>query len=377
MCFHEIGIMILLCQDVIELYQQRRWGLMVMSRWQRVYRFLPILILALVLTGCGDPYLSALDPKGPVAEEQLSLIVLSFIIMVLVSLVVFLIFTYVLVRFRQRPGQEDEIPKQVEGNHKLEITWTVIPILLLLLLAVPTVVSVFSQAEDFSEKEGTINVKVVSQQFWWEFQYQDLDIVTAQELYIPVGQWIQFDLTSKDVLHSFWVPSLAGKQDTNPGLINPLRFMADEPGVYQGRCAELCGPAHALMNFNVIAVEPAVFEEWVSSMQNFTDETTTDETTTGQSEIVDLGREVFASNCIGCHAIDSSQAGGMGPNLAGFANRKSIAGLLTKNDEELERWIRDPEKVKPGNKMPGFVLDQISEQDMSALIQYLNSLSLE
>lgn len=343
---------------------------MMMSRWQRVYRFLPILILALVLTGCGDPYLSALDPKGPVAEEQLSLIVLSFIIMVFVSVVVFLIFAYVLVRFRQKPGQEDEIPKQVEGNHKLEITWTVIPILLLLLLAVPTVFTVFSQAEDFSEKEGTINVKVVSQQFWWEFQYKDLDIVTAQELYIPVGEWIQFDLTSKDVIHSFWVPTLAGKQDTNPGLVNKMKLKAEEPGVYQGRCAELCGPAHALMNFNVIAVEPEVFEEWVLSMQNFTDETTT-----AQSESLEYGREVFASNCIGCHAVDSTVAGGFGPNLAGYENRKSIAGMLTKNDEELERWLREPQIVKPGNKMPGF--NHLSEQDMSALIQYLNSLSLE
>lgn len=342
---------------------------MMMSRWQRVYRFLPILILALVLTGCGDPYLSALDPKGPVAEEQLSLIVLSFIIMVFVSVVVFLIFVYVLVRFRQKPGQENEIPKQVEGNHKLEITWTVIPIILLLILAVPTVFTVFSQAEDFSEKEGTINVKVVAQQFWWEFQYKDLDIVTAQELYIPVGEWIQFDLTSKDVIHSFWVPTLAGKQDTNPGLVNKMKLKADEPGVYQGRCAELCGPAHASMNFNVIAVEPEVFEEWVLSMQNFTDETTT-----AQSESLEYGREVFASNCIGCHAVDSTVAGGVGPNLAGYANRKSIAGLLTKNDEELERWLTNPEKVKPGNRMP--IVD-LNEQEMSGVIQYLNSLSLE
>jgi cytochrome c oxidase subunit 2 len=351
-----------------------------MIRWQHVGRLLPIMVLALVLTGCGDPKLSALLPRGPVGEEQLSLIYLSSAIMVLVFVVVMVIFTYVLVRFRHRPGQDDEIPEQVEGNHKLEITWTVIPILLLLVLAVPTVMATFSEAENYSEREGTVNVKVVANQYWWEFQYPDLGIVTSQELYIPKGEWIQFEVTSKDVLHSFWIPVLGGKVDTNPGLINHLRLKADEAGTYYGRCAELCGPAHALMSFKAVALEPEEFEQWVTQMQAYNggEQETQPE---AETELVAQGREIFnaqAQSCISCHAVDSSletAANRIGPNLAGFGSRETLVGILEKNDEDLERWIRYPDKVKPGSKMPGF--DRLSDQEMTALIEYLNSLTLE
>jgi cytochrome c oxidase subunit 2 len=347
----------------------------VMIRWQHVWRLLPLMVLALVLTGCGDPKLSALLPKGPVGEEQLSLIYLSAAIMLLVTVVVMVIFIYVVVRFRSRPGQEDEIPEQVEGNHKLEIIWTVIPIILLLVLAVPTVMSTFSQAENVSEEEGTVNVKVIANQFWWEFQYPDEGIVTSQELYIPKGQWVQFELTSKDVLHSFWVPALGGKQDTNPGLINPLKLRADEVGIYEGRCAELCGQAHALMNFRVVAVEPEEYEQWVAQMQAYNGgEPVTEE----ETEVVAQGREIFASNCISCHAIDSSldtAANRIAPNLAGYGSRETLVGILEKNDVDLAHWIRYPDEVKPGSKMPGFA--HLSENEMASLIEYLNSLTLE
>lgn len=344
-----------------------------MSQWQFVKRLLPIVAFALLLTGCGAPELSALNPSGAVAEKQLSLIILSISIMVLVFVVVAIIFTYVVIRYRARPGQEKEIPVQVEGNHKLEIIWTVIPILLLIVLAVPTVMTTFSLAEEAPEDAFQVNVR--ASLYWWEFEYPEQGIVTGQELVIPTGERVYINLTSKDVIHSFWVPALAGKMDNNPGLTNKMYIETDTPGVYDGRCTELCGPAHALMNFKVVAVDPAEFNGWVTSMQNFDAEVATAQ--------VEQGRELFTQNCIACHAVDSSQAGGMGPNLAGYADRETIAGLLVKSadnqaeaDANLKDWILNPDKIKPDNNMPYF-RDSLNEQQVDAIVEYLNALKLD
>lgn len=344
-----------------------------MSQWQFVKRLLPIVAFALLLTGCGAPELSALRPSGAVAEKQLSLIILSISIMVLVLVVVAIIFTYVIIRFRARPGQEKEIPVQVEGSHTLEIIWTTIPIILLIILAVPTVMTTFSLAEE--APEGALKVNVTAHQYWWEFEYPEQGIVTGQELMIPTGERVYITLTSNDVIHSFWVPALAGKIDTNPGINNKMYIETDKPGVYDGRCAELCGAAHALMNFKVVAVEPAEFNSWVASMQNFDADTMTAQ--------VEQGRELFTQNCIGCHAVDSSQAGGMGPNLAGYAERETIAGLLVKSSDNqaeananLKEWIKNPDVVKPGNRMPYF-RDSLDDQQLDAIVEYLNALKLD
>ncbi|WP_202077256.1 cytochrome c oxidase subunit II [Caldalkalibacillus salinus] len=351
-----------------------------MRKWQIVQRFLPILTVMLLLAGCGAPELSALDPSGVVAEKQLSLIILSLAIMVFVFLVVIVIFTYVLIRYRAKPGQEDEIPEQVEGNHKLEIIWTVIPILLLIVLAIPTVMTTFTLAEEAPEEGDAMRVEVVANQYWWEFRYPDHGIVTAQELHIPTGEKVYVTLDSNDVIHSFWVPAIAGKMDNNPGLTNNFWLQADQAMTYDGRCTELCGPSHALMNFKVVAQEPDEFESWVESMQNFEDVAEEEV----ESEAVALGREVYATNCISCHAIDSTQEGGIGPNLAGFGDREFFAGLFMKPsddpesaNEELKSWIREPYKYKPDNNMPEFPESQISDEELDALVEYLHSLTLE
>lgn len=334
-----------------------------MKRWQHVWRLLPLMVMMLALTGCGKPFLSALDPKGPVAEEQLSLIMLSLYIMTLVFAVVAIIFTYVLIRFRKRPGQ-DGIPKQVEGSHTLEIIWTVIPIVLLVILAIPTVTLTFDLAEK-QPVEESIQVNVTAHQFWWEFEYPDLGITTAQELYIPVGTKINFNLTSEDVKHSFWVPALAGKTDTNPGSINTSWFQADEVGTYEGLCAELCGAAHALMYFKVEAVTQENFDAWVANLKGYAAAPNTDSELQGQA--------IFQQQCISCHAI-GAQGGAVGPNLAGFADRNILAGIMDNNEENLAGWIRDPQSYKPGNAMPGFAA--LEDEEVSALVDYLKSLKL-
>src|SRR5438445_671372 len=165
-----------------------------MNRFKFIKRIMPLLgMLALLLTGCGDPNLSALQPKGPVAREQLDLVILSLGIMIFVLVVVFAIYFYVLIRFRKRKG-DDSIPEQVEGNHVLEIIWTVVPIILLLIIAVPTVQYTFKYATDYRKDKNAVHIQVVGHQFWWQFKYGDYDINTASEILIPIKKNVSFEI---------------------------------------------------------------------------------------------------------------------------------------------------------------------------------------
>lgn len=342
--------------------------------------FLVILFLA-VLAGCES--IAILDPAGPVAESQRDLLYLSLIVMIIVMFVVFAIFTYVIIRFRQKPGDEN-IPDQVEGNTKLEIIWVIVPIILLIILAVPTVTTTFSLAEQFpdtallDEQElaelDALRVQVVARQYWWEFTYPDQEIVTAQEAIIPVGKRVYFEITSVDdgVIHSFWLPRLGGKVDANPGLINPLWLQADETGTFQGRCAELCGESHAFMDFHVTAVEPDEFDQWVNSMKGFDHE----QPSASGTQAVEMGREIFAQSCMSCHGLESSIAS-PGPNLVGFGDRQLLAAYLENNAVNLYDWIEDPQAMKPGAQMPSAADLGLDDQDIDALVQYLHQLTLD
>ncbi len=340
-----------------------------MKLWKTAWRFLPLSLL-LFLTGCmGETNLTALDPKGPQSQWLFDNMLLSLYIMALVTIVVFAIFFIILAKYRRTPG-DDTIPKQVHGNTALEITWTVIPIILLTILAVPTITGQFMLADtepDPEIGEDTVYIKVTGHQFWWQFDYEDEGFTAGQEVYIPVGEKVIFELHAQDVQHSFWVPALGGKLDTIPGITNHMWLEADEPGVFKGKCAELCGPAHALMDFKLVALERDDYDAWVAGMQEEVDVPT--------EGVLAEGRAVFEANgCIGCHAI-----GGMGtaagPALSDYANREVVAGYLENTDENLEAWIRDPESLKQGNNMPAF--PDMSDADMEALIAYLRSLDVQ
>lgn len=318
--------------------------------------------MTFLLTGCGSNTLSTLQPRGPVASEQLYLMKLSLFIMVFVVVVVFGIYLYVLVRYRQRKGQENTIPKQVEGNHVLEIIWTVIPILLLLVLAVPTVSYTFKHSTDYRKDKDAIHVKVTAHQFWWQFEYPDLGIATAQDLVIPQGKKIAFDLISADVNHAFWVPSLGGKIDTNPGITNTLYLEADEVDTFKGKCAELCGASHALMDFKVVAKSPADFDAWVQKMK----------APVAVAADAQKGEALFKENCMSCHAV-STDGLGMGPNLNGFAERSMLAGILEHTQDNAKKWITNPQAVKPGNKMPAFG-GTLDDGQINDIVNYLWSL---
>lgn len=336
-------------------------------------------LLTLFLAGCGEPFISTLQPAGQVAQTQYDLMLLSTAIMVGVIIVVTVIFLIVLFKFRRK---DDKIPKQVEGSHKLEIIWTVIPILLLLVLAVPTVSATFKLADvspmEKKNEEGKTDVTVINVKanlYWWEFEYPNQEIVTSQELVVPTDEKVYFNLLSTDVKHSFWIPAVGGKLDTNTENVNKfwLEFnneKADEVGnLFYGKCAELCGPSHALMDFKVKALPKDEFDAWADAMTAI-EEPVQAETTTAQE-----GQEIFNESCIGCHAVTPTGAGAMGPNLTSFGDRTHIVGYLDHTEENLKKWLKDPESIKPGNKMTGKYGD-LSDDEIDALTEYLMGLKV-
>ncbi|MBA4495453.1 cytochrome c oxidase subunit II [Paenactinomyces guangxiensis] len=326
-----------------------------------MWRAMLVFALAVfALSGCsGHPSMDALQPKGTAGEIQLDLIKWSFIMMLGVFTVVITIFVYVLIRFRKRKGK-DIMPEQVHGNNWLELAWTVIPIILLAILAVPTVKYTF-QLSDTKPGPDTLEVKVTGHQYWWEFEYPELGIKTAQELYIPVNTKVHLEIEGRDVLHSFWVPALGGKTDVIPGRTNTMWLDAKKPGPYQGKCAELCGAGHALMDFKVVAQTEDDFDKWVAQMKNPPQPITT----SAQKE----GEEIFRQNCIGCHAGANAKI--LGPDLSKFGTRDTIAGILPHNKESLKQWLKNPEAVKPGAKMPK--IDYLEDKELDALMDYLMS----
>lgn len=331
--------------------------------WRFAIRLVPLLLLLTILaTGCGQENLSTLQPKGDAADSQYSLIKLSIGIMLFVVSVVVIIFVYVLIRFRAKPG-DNSIPKQVEGSAKLEFIWTAIPIILLIILAIPTVKNVFFLAQDVGEPK----IKVTAHQFWWEFEYTKYGLVTSSDLVIPVGEKVPIEVASADVIHSFWVPGLGGKIDTNPtgqnGENKNITWLhAEEPGVYKGKCAEFCGPSHTFMDFKVIALPQDEYEQWVAKMKQPAPQPVT--------PLAQEGEQLFAQNCIACHAIDAEQKGPF-PNLAYYGERQTVAGLFDFNKERLAEWIKDPQGMKPGNQM---IINPLTDQEVDALVEYLSSL---
>jgi cytochrome c oxidase subunit 2 len=291
------------------------------------------------------------------------------------------------VKFRRSKVGEDVIPEQVEGSHTLEIVWTVIPILLLIVLAIPTVYYTYKQADvtgmDEVNEEGNktaVTVNVKANLYWWEFEYPDLGIVTAQELVVPTGEKVYFNLKSADVKHSFWIPTAGGKLDTNVENVNKFYLEFDKTsaglkdGVFYGKCAELCGPSHALMDFKVKTLDRKDFDAWVEAAKTTEHVAATD--------LAKQGEEIFNTSCIGCHATSAAgTTGGVGPNLGTFGDRNRVAGFMKHDVENVKAWINDPQSHKPGNHMPqpedlnnGV---KFSDEQLDALAEYLMGLSIE
>jgi cytochrome c oxidase subunit II len=239
----------------------------------------------------------------------------------------------------------------------------VAPVAILGLLAV---VTVDSSNTLHQIPAGPLRVDVVGKRWWWAVQYPATGITTANEIHVPVGQAVEVRLRSDNVVHSFWVPELAGKIDLIPGQTTANHFTATSAGVYRGQCAEFCGLQHANMNFVVIAQEPAAFERWVVQHRS--------PPVGPSSELEARGQATFVrSSCAGCHAIRGTDAHAtLGPDLTDFGGRTSIGAKTVPNDRgHLEGWIADPQSIKPGALMPPSALEP---DELTAIVAYLESL---
>ncbi|AKG73683.1 cytochrome c oxidase subunit II [Salinicoccus halodurans] len=352
------------------------------NRWMNAKWIGLISVLMVFLSGCGKNHLSTLRPAGEVGQEQFNLMLLSIIIMILVILVVVVLFTFALTKSRRSKVGEDFEPKDVAGNHTLEVIWTSIPILLLIILAIPTIYFTFKQADTqaMETEDGELNseeviVNVTAHQYWWEFEYPNQEVVTSQELVVPTDTKVYFNLHGADVKHSFWVPAAGGKMDTNIDGINSFYLVFDDEKaqdserLFYGKCAELCGPSHALMDFKVKALPQEEYDQWLADMK------AVEEPAQASADDAAEGQEIFNNSCIGCHAVTPQGAGAQGPNLANFGDRDLIAGYLEHNKENLVDWISDPESLKPGNKMTGAY--DLSEEEIDKVAEYLMELKVE
>ncbi len=328
-------------------------------------KWISLIGFSLLLAGCtANPATTTFNTNSSIAAEKAQLFNILFWMGVVVFLLVVVLLTIAVIRGRRKPGDTTE-PFQNHGNVRLEILWTVIPILLVIFIFFLTVRTMNAVAAPPREN-GDLTVRAIGHRWFWEFQYPDLGITTANELHIPEDTNVHIELVSVDVIHSFWVPNLSGKIDVVPGQQNSMWIRADNAGTFMGHCAEFCGIQHANMHFNVIADDASTFQAWVEGQQaGLADSTLTDLEAQG-SKIVTAGV------CAGCHAIDgTNMLGKTGPNLTHLYSRSIFAGGFELNDENMKQWLRDSGKLKPGNLMAGI---RLPDDQIEAVMAYLKTL---
>jgi cytochrome c oxidase subunit 2 len=347
------------------------------------------LLGTLLLGGCAlDGPQSIFDTAGPVAEAQADLFIFIFWLGILVFVAVTAVLGYAIMKYRQRGDDDGSVPDQIHGVAWLEAIWTAAPAVILVLIGIPTVSLIFRTQKQIEPTEQDLAVNVIGHQWWWEFEYPELGITTANELHIPVGRRVVLNLRTEDVLHSFWVPRLAGKVDLIPNQDNQLYFSADKPGDYRGHCAELCLTAHAYMRLYTIAHTEEEFNEWVTSFQNAGQTAAQPALLAQDAAQIEQGKALFKTKgCANCHAIDGYAYGEGAPNLTNFGQRISIAaGVVENTPENLHAWLRNPDAIKPGNYMPRLwsLPEEVGdpaqaaeiEAEIDALVVYLESLGV-
>jgi cytochrome c oxidase subunit 2 len=393
-----------------------------------------------LLTGCDlnfwrmDGHQSTIVVGGPVAREQLHVFYVTCWVTLVIFLVVGAVLAYTMVKFRARNEADEhaEPPPQSHGNPLIELGLIGASVLALVVIAIPTLKAIWSTYDvPEAEKKNAYEVMATGYQWWFKFEYPKelaaLDgagatapLVTGNELVIPAGRPVRIHLRTVDVIHSFWVPKLAGKVDMIPNRANFIWLQADQPGYFWGQCAEYCGDSHAVMRFRVIALGEKDFAEWrarqlavaravespaagtgpraqVAALRAFKpnevgitdryDRNPLDAWRAKQAPeagedaaLIAQGRQLFASKtCNACHTVRGHGAMGVqGPDLTHFGSRTTLgAGLIENNPEQLRRWVRDPESVKPGNKMAKAYRDNkitLNDAEQVALVAYLESL---
>ena len=302
------------------------------------------------------------DPSSPDAQEiiNLSYIVLGFtlIILLIITIVVF----YIIIRFRRKPGDNSD-PEPYFGSLTAEIVWTVLPVIIVGIIFFYTVRTMYAVHPPTGGEDPDIHI--IGHQWWWELHYPKSGVLTANEVHIPVGKKMLVRLNSFDVIHSFWIPELAGKMDLIPAHTNHIWLEASKPGVYLGACAEFCGIQHGHMRLRVIAQTQEEFDKWQNE-QLVIPKTPT----TGPSG---KGARLFKKEaCMNCHAISGISGANVGPNLTHLNTRQTIgAGVLEYTPENLKNWLKNAQKYKPGSLMPNL---KLNDSEAEELVAYLEGL---
>jgi cytochrome c oxidase subunit 2 len=325
-----------------------------------IYGALLLVPLAL-LHGCAwDTPQTSLVPRSDLTRAIHGVYGLITWATIVIGTLVLTLVAWILLRFRERPGAPT--PRQVRGHSLLEIAWTVAPALVLLVIAVPTIQVVFRTQAPASPQ--ALEIDVVAKQWWWEFRYPQLGVVTANEIHLPAGRPIAIKLVGWDVIHSFWVPQVTAKRDVIPGRLNHITFTADTPGTYWGQCAEYCGTSHANMMLRMMVDTPEGFEAWVKAQLAPPVEPT---------GLAAEGKTLYAARaCVGCHTIQGVSAGGLGPDLTHFGSRTTFAAALyPSHPDMLAAWLVNPQALKPGAKMPALGL---TPEQARAIAAFLASL---
>ncbi len=320
---------------------------------------------ALAISGCGGPFpQSTLQPRSDFARATDVLFTDIFWWAAGVFLVVETLLVVALIRFRHREGRA--APKPTHGHTLMEIAWTLAPAAILVFVAVPTVRTIFATAGE--APADALKVDVIGHQWWWEFRYPELALVTANELHVPLGRAVQLSITSADVIHAFWVPPLGGKRDAIPGHVNRIAFRATDLGDYSGQCAEFCGASHANMRLRVVVDSDSGFGRWATVQM-------AGPAAPAPRSLAEGGKAIYArSACIGCHTIQGVSPGVIGPNLTHVGSRTTLASGLFPNDSaHLASWIADAPALKPGSLMMR-MKPPLSDADIAALVAYLESL---
>lgn len=335
---------------------------------------LPAAPPAVVLLASPSPVAAQPWVIAPASDSADSISQLFWFTLILATIVFVLVeglLIYSSLRFRRRAALPTIEPPQIRGNTRLEVMWATVPALILVGLFGITV-SRLGELSQIPTDPNTLHISVTGRQFQWEFVYGNSG-VKSNDLYIPVGTPLVFDVTSMDVIHSFWVPDLYGKIDANPGRINRITFKAKQPGEYRGVCAELCGAGHSGMLFRVQALSPGDFEQWLQQQQ--AGAAAAPPPGPGGAAPADGATVIGQQPCGTCHTIPgiAGAQGVIGPSLAGVASRTSIAGGAVPNNgpDDLKRWIVNPAGLKPGTAMPNLGL---TDDQATKIVAYLETL---
>jgi cytochrome c oxidase subunit 2 len=328
----------------------------------------PFFIAAFLLS---VPLLSPTNIFAPASTPAQSILDLSLFVLEVtgaIFLVVFTLITYAVVKFRKKKTSDEREPAQVYGSTQLELAWTVIPVLIVVVLFLAAA-RVIASIQNAPKPAGAIEVTVIGHQFWWEYRYPSLKVVTANELHIPVSDPAHptptfLTLLSADTDHSFWVPRLAGKTDLIPNHPNKMWLDPHETGLFLGQCAQYCGTQHALMLLRVYVQPRDEFDRWIREQS----------LPAQGSGTVSEGQKVFERTaCINCHTVAGTAANGrFGPDLTHLMSRDTIAsGAVPNTPANLRRWIQNPDTIKRGSKMPAMGL---SDPELDAVTRYMETL---